>query len=168
VNVIAVASFLSACVVLVATAAILERRYAHRQARLGRLICKYNDVEIAHQVFRGEAWEGQSEDQLLDSLGTPAAIDCVQLEAPSREVWKYRRRRWNRLDLWILLEDGLVVDWDSREKSPFEGPESAVNGEASGPMRIASLKMHPTQAEESERPTRLLQETGAVPSAISQ
>jgi hypothetical protein len=64
--------FIAMFVSLLGTAFVLERTYAKRQARLGRLICNYSDYETARRVFRREIRQGQTETQILDWRGEPA------------------------------------------------------------------------------------------------
>jgi hypothetical protein len=109
-SIVAVASFLSVSIMLVATAAILERIYAYRQAKLGRLICRYNSREVAQRVFLREIWQGQTERQLLDSRGEPASRIPLPAAA-GREAWLYNVRRFSRDCLRVILEDGIVMDW---------------------------------------------------------
>jgi hypothetical protein len=97
--------------ITVGVAFALHRVHAHRQATLGRLIRKYNDYDIANCIFRREIWEGQTEAQLLDSLGTPIGVDYGLLGAKKREIWKYRPRGANHYRLRITLENGSVTEW---------------------------------------------------------
>ena len=99
---------------LLGVAFALERKYAKRQARLGQLICKYNDHEIAHRVFRREIWQGQTEMQLLDSRGEPARKNRVPAN-PEREECIYSSRRVNRNRLRITLVNGSVSAWEPEQ-----------------------------------------------------
>ncbi len=112
-NVLAVTCILGFCVLAVAMVFALERIYANRQARLAHLISKYNSYEIAKRVFRREIWQGQTEAQLIDSLGAPAAVDRELPGTTKREAWKYRPRRANHYLLRIQLENGVVTEWRS-------------------------------------------------------
>jgi hypothetical protein len=109
---IAIAWFIGIFGPLLGIAFVLERVYAKRQARLGRLICRYNDYETAHRVFRREIWQGQTETLLLHSRGDPASKNRM-LAIPEREEWIYTPRRANRSRLRITLENGSVTAWDS-------------------------------------------------------
>ena len=99
------------CVVMAGLAFAMERIHANRQSRLARLISRYNDSEIAKCVFHHEIWLGQTDQQLLDSRGTPAGIDHGLLGAREREVWKYGPRDTGGYRLRITLEDGVVTGW---------------------------------------------------------
>ncbi|MGA3032995.1 MAG: hypothetical protein ABSD70_06905 [Terracidiphilus sp.] len=109
---IAIAGFILIFVSLLGIAFALERIYAKRQARLGRLICMYNNYETAHRVLRREIWQGQTEAQLLHSRGDPAMKNRL-LAIPEREEWTYTPRRPTRCRLRVILENGSVTAWDS-------------------------------------------------------
>jgi hypothetical protein len=98
----------------------LERFYAKRQAKLGRLIRRYNNVEIAHRVVRREVWQGQTARQLLDSRGEPQR-KIRPLATPEHEEWIYRRRGLSRRWLQVILENGLVASWGSTTVRPADG-----------------------------------------------
>jgi len=108
----AIAWFVGIGIILVGVAAVFERARASRQARLGRLICKYGDYGVANRVFQRQVWQGQTEKQLLDSIGRPAGVDREQLETRKRETWKYRPRGLSGHGLRITLENGQVTAWD--------------------------------------------------------
>jgi hypothetical protein len=99
------------CIVAAGLTFAVERIYANRQARLARLISRYNDSEIANRVFRREIWLGQTGQQLLDSRGTPAGVDFAHLGAQKREIWKYGPLGADRYHLRVTLESGSVAGW---------------------------------------------------------
>lgn len=115
------AVFLFFWILVVGTAAGFARYYAHRQAKLGQLICKYKDREIAERIVRRELWQGQTDGQLHDSLGPPSAVDHMLRGYKKREVWKYGARGANRFRLRIILEDGSVTTWDREGREPAPG-----------------------------------------------
>ena len=80
----------------------------NRQARLGNLICKYNNYETAHRVFRREIWHGQTETQLLHSRGEPARKSSLPM-TPERQEWIYGPRIANRCHLRVMLENGVEM-----------------------------------------------------------
>ena len=113
-NLILIASLLGAFLALLAVAAVWERVWALRQARLARLVSRYNSLEIARRISRREVWQGQTEKQLLDSLGPPASI--VLSPAPGNgAIWNYGPRRGNRFRLSVTIEDGLVTNCDPEQ-----------------------------------------------------
>jgi len=86
-----------------------------KQKRLQYLRDKYKVEEVVQKIFQGHFWQGQTEDQLRDSLGSPVAIDEKLLKTKRREVWKYRHQGANRFALRITVEDGYVTGWDQKE-----------------------------------------------------
>lgn len=108
---VATTSLVALCIVAFGVAPVLQRMYVNRQAKLGSLIRKYNDYEVANRLLRGQIWQGQTEGQLLDSLGSPAGIDHGLLGPAKREVWKYRPLGSHRFGLSVILENGRVTDW---------------------------------------------------------
>jgi hypothetical protein len=69
---------------------------------------------LVQKIFNGYFWQGQTEAQLMDSLGPPVAIDNKLLKTKVREVWKYRQQGVNRFALRITVEDGYVSSWDQK------------------------------------------------------
>ena len=109
-NIVAIA--VAGCLFSAGALAIWERTDANRRARLGRLISRYNSVEIANRIVRREVWEGQTEKQLVDSLGPAAQVNRGAPGAGKREVWSYRGRCWGRRGLRVTVEDGMVTGFD--------------------------------------------------------
>jgi hypothetical protein len=96
--------------VLVAAGAI----WGYRQRRK-HLVEKYGDAEIARRMMRGVIWQGETREQLLESLGKPVNIDERVLKTKSKEIWKYRKTARNRFGLKITLDDGVVVAWEKND-----------------------------------------------------
>ncbi len=94
-------------VALVCVWAYLQRRK--------QLTAKYGDPEIARRIMKRVLWQGETQEQLLESLGTPADTDQKVLKTKSKEVWKYRPVGKNRFGLKVTLDDGIVVAWDSKD-----------------------------------------------------
>ncbi|MCO7641904.1 DUF2845 domain-containing protein [Pseudomonas sp. S 311-6] len=102
-------------VIAVAWAAIShsvkKRKLAERRAYLLR---KYGDLGIVDRIMGRMMWQGQTEEQLRDSLGRPADVDQRVMKSKTRETWKYHRQGKNRYGLRVTLENGLVVGWDQK------------------------------------------------------
>lgn len=100
----------------VAAAVALFIWYQHdkKQKRLSYLRDKYQDEEVVQKIFQGYFWQGQSEEQLRDSLGPPPDIDHKVLKTKTRNVWKYHHQGGNRFGLRITVEDGYVTGWDKK------------------------------------------------------
>ena len=79
-----------------------------------RLMAKYGDEALVEKLMNGMYWQGQTEGQLLDSLGRPLDIDQKVLKTKTKEVWKYEETGKNRYALKIILEHGEVVGWDQK------------------------------------------------------
>ena len=88
--------------------------WAYRQRRK-HLTEKYGDEEIARRMMKGVIWQGETREQLLESLGKPADIDEKVLKTKSKETWKYRKTARNRFGLKITLDDGVVVAWEKND-----------------------------------------------------
>lgn len=93
---------------------IILHNSSKKKARLAYLRDKYGDELIVKKISEGYFWEGQTAEQLLDSLGRPEAVDNKQLKTKVKEVWKYNRQGANRYSLRITVENGYVVGWDQK------------------------------------------------------
>lgn len=76
------------------------------------LLEKYGDPDIVERIMRRTYWQGQTQDQLLDSLGRPVDIDTEADKTETKETWKYQRTGKNRFHLRVLLENSIVVGWE--------------------------------------------------------
>ena len=79
-----------------------------------RLMQKYGDEALVNKLMQNMFWVGQSEEQLLDSLGKPLGIDQKVLKSKTKEIWKYNETGKNRYALKITIENGEVVGWDKK------------------------------------------------------
>jgi len=84
------------------------------EARKISLMEKYNDAETVKKILEKCFWQGQTSEQLLDSLGRPYDIGRKVMKSKTKEVWKYNRLSTNRYGLRITLEDDIVVGWDKK------------------------------------------------------
>jgi len=85
-----------------------------RRKRLEYLRGKYNDETIVQRILQHTYWEGQTSEQLIDSLGSPVAVDRKLLKTRTGEIWKYNPHGTNRYGLRITLDAGNVVGWDQK------------------------------------------------------
>ena len=83
--------------------------------RRKQLTAKYGDPEITRRIMKQEVWQGETQEQLLESLGKPEDVDQKVLKTKSKEVWKYRPTGKNRFGLKVTLDDGIVVAWDMKD-----------------------------------------------------
>lgn len=88
-----------------------EREEAERQAMVMK---KYAGSPYAEDILRGLVRQGMTPEMVLDSWGSPAAVDRKVYKTKVKEVWKYgpgpRRTFSNR----VTIEDGVVVGFESR------------------------------------------------------
>lgn len=87
---------------------------AQNKRRRAKLMSKYGDSKIVDKIMRKMMWQGQTEGQLIDSLGKPSDIDQRVMKSKVRETWKYHRQGKNRYGLRITIENGQVVGWDQK------------------------------------------------------
>lgn len=89
-------------------------KHNKKQRRLKYLRDKYMDEGIVQKIYEGYFWQGQTAEQLKDSLGAPAAVDNKLLKTKTREIWKYHPTGRNRYALRVTVEDGNVTGWDKK------------------------------------------------------
>ena len=85
-----------------------------RQKRIAYLRGKYSDDRVVQNILNALVWQGQTEEQLRDSLGSPVEIDQKLMKTKSRNVWKYQHKGANRFGLRVTVENGHVVGWDKK------------------------------------------------------
>jgi predicted membrane protein len=77
------------------------------------LILKYKDEKLVQRILKKQIWQGQTEGQLLDSIGKPDDVAQNVLKTKVKYTWKYRESGSRRLKVSIIIEDGLVVGWNN-------------------------------------------------------
>jgi hypothetical protein len=89
---------------------------SHYQTKIRReyLMKKYGDTHLVDRLMKRMFWQGQSEEQLMDSLGKPIDIDQKVLKTKVKEIWKYNKTGRGRYALRITLENGEVIGWDQK------------------------------------------------------
>lgn len=100
--------------IIVATVIWFVANQVQKAAKQRALLAKYGDKEIVERLMGRMFWVGQSTEQLLDSLGSPEAIDQKVLKTKKKEIWKYNHRGGNRYGLRITLDNDEVVGWDKK------------------------------------------------------
>lgn len=78
------------------------------------LLAKYGSAEIVERIMKKMFWQGQTREQLLDSLGSPLSVDQSVLKTKVKETWKYNSIGKNRYALRVILENNIVVGWDQK------------------------------------------------------
>ena len=98
-----------ACIVVMLVAVIFYF-IRKRSARLAYLRAKYGDETIVQRIMDQKLWQGQTVEQLLDSVGRPPSIDGNLLKTRKREVWKYQPSGKGRYRTRVTLDDDVVVE----------------------------------------------------------
>lgn len=91
----------------------ISRTYA-RKRRQEYLMSKYDDADLVEALMGRRFWQGQTSEQLIDSLGEPRDLDRKVLKSKTKETWKYNEVRKNQFSLRIFVENDLVVGWDKK------------------------------------------------------
>lgn len=92
---------------------VIASKAAKRRKRIAELRKKYSE-DVVQRILAGQVWQGQTEGQLIDTLGSPAEIDRKVLKTMRREIWKYGRKSAQRFRLRITVENGAVAGWDQK------------------------------------------------------
>jgi uncharacterized membrane protein len=75
---------------------------------------KHLDKNLRSLILKHSYWQGQTEEQLIDSLGKPVLIDRSVLKTKTKDVWKYHKKTAKRFGLRIIVENGTVIGWEKR------------------------------------------------------
>jgi hypothetical protein len=86
----------------------------NRWRRQKYLLAKYHEEAIVYRIMRGVIWQGMSEEQLVDSWGTPVAKDQKVYRTKTTEIFKYNQRGANRFGSRVRVDNGVVVGWDKK------------------------------------------------------
>ncbi|WP_216850154.1 hypothetical protein [Granulicella sp. L46] len=89
-------------------------RIRARAARRAQLLEKYGDENVVELIMKRSFWQGQTDQQLIDSIGRPVAIDDHLLKTKKRQTWKYNQTGVNRYKLRLTLENDVVIGWDKK------------------------------------------------------
>lgn len=103
-----------AVIVIAVIGLYLWHKSNKKKQRLTYLREKYKNEEVVQDIMASRIWQGQTANQLTDTLGEPEDIDNKVLKTMKREVWKYEHRGGNRYGLRITVEDDEVVGWDQK------------------------------------------------------
>jgi hypothetical protein len=95
-------------------AAFFLYRAIKRKKRLRYLEQKYVNKKKVEKIVNREIWQGETADQLIDSIGKPDVVDDKNLKTQKRAVWKYGRRGSKSYSLIVNLEKGMVVSWEGK------------------------------------------------------
>lgn len=89
-------------------------KIAQTKKRRDALMEKYQNQELVSDLMNQSFWQGQTSEELVDSLGKPHDIDQKILKTKKKEVWKYNHQGGNRYGLRITLDNDHVVGWDQK------------------------------------------------------
>ena len=89
-------------------------KLSQKRKRRAELMEKYQDDEIVQSIMNRSFWQGQTSEQLRDSLGNPVDIDEKILKTKKKEIWKYNPQGGNRFGLRITLDDDVVIGWEQK------------------------------------------------------
>jgi uncharacterized membrane protein len=92
---------------------VVAVRVTKRREHLAELRRKY-PPETVQRILAGNIWQGQTEEELIDTLGQPSEIDRKVLKTMRREIWKYGRISARRFRLRVTVENGMVAGWDHK------------------------------------------------------
>ncbi len=99
---------------IVAVIAIVLYKRSQHNRRIEYLTNKHADALVVQKILAKELWEGQTAEQLADSIGHPAGVDTKHMATRKREIWKYKPTGKNRYGLRITLDDDVVTGWDQK------------------------------------------------------
>jgi hypothetical protein len=105
--------FIVLAVVGVIVALVLLGRLSINRRR-NSLLAKYGDPKLVDALMRGSIWQGQTAEQLVDSLGPPPGVDRKVYKNKTKETWKYGQTGRNRFRLRVTVENNEVVGWEQR------------------------------------------------------
>ena len=111
-NLAIVLAFLAIVAVLYGLVVASSR--AKAKERAAWLLQKYGDQEVVDRILDKTIWQGQTEDQLSESLGSPHAIDKQLLKTKRKEIWKYDEVKKGQYRLRVTVENGHVIGWDKK------------------------------------------------------
>ena len=93
---------------------IIFVRAVQKKKRRNWLVGKDGDGGVVRALMNRSFWQGQTAEQLVDSLGRPHSVDQKALKTKKKEVWKYNHQGGNRYGLRITLDNDQVVGWDQK------------------------------------------------------
>jgi uncharacterized membrane protein len=101
-------------IIIVIVIAVIYFTHLANKAKRKRLMHIYNDFSLVERLMEGQFWQGQTTNQLIDSIGKPDDISRQVLKSKTKETWKYQKTGNKRYALKIFVEDGIVVGWDQK------------------------------------------------------
>lgn len=90
------------------------QREAERQARREALSKRF-DEHTAMMIMIGDPWEGATREMICEACGYPDEVEERVMKSKTRHVLKYRAESGRKIRLRVVLEDGIVVGWESKD-----------------------------------------------------
>ena len=100
--------------IILAIAGIAYLGHRANVKRRKALLAKYGDPRVVEAIMSKTIWQGQTIEQLVDSLGRPVDVDRKVYKTKTKETWKYNQTGRNRFGLRIIVENDEVVGWDKK------------------------------------------------------
>jgi hypothetical protein len=85
-------------------------KFAKRAKRLAYLRGKYGDESVVQHIMSKTLWQGETAEQVRDSIGLPSSMDNNLLKTRKREVWKYHQHGRGRYRLRVTLDNDVVIE----------------------------------------------------------
>ena len=112
-NVVIIGIVIAAIVIFIKILSWGNEKKAKAERRK-KLMQKYNNEDIVNNIMSQIIWQGQTANQIIESLGQAEDVDQKVLKTKKKEIWKYGFEGGNRYRLRITLENDVVVGWDQR------------------------------------------------------
>jgi uncharacterized protein len=87
----------------------IQRRQALVRRRQD-LVARFGEHD-AERILAGEVWQGMTDEQLIESWGSPVDKDSEIKRTKTKETWKYGQTGRNRFNNRVFLENGIVIGW---------------------------------------------------------
>jgi hypothetical protein len=100
-------------VIVVVFLAIAWNRHATKKRR-EYLFAKYANDVVVQAIMDRKIWQGMTAEQLVDSWGTPVAIDDKVYKTKVVHTYKYIQAGRNRYRSRVKIENGYVVGWEQK------------------------------------------------------
>ncbi|MBP3139112.1 hypothetical protein ACTFQ5_20955 [Aliivibrio fischeri] len=81
--------------------------------RKNYLLSKYMDEYVVEQILKNRIWQGQTKEEVEDSIGLPVKIERTVFKHNITECWKYKKRK-GEYSFLVLFENGEVVGWHEK------------------------------------------------------
>lgn len=74
---------------------------------------KYKNQRVVDRIIEQILWEGETYEQVVDSLGRAKSIDLKVFKGNKREILKYNYDKYKiRYLTKVTLENGKIIGWE--------------------------------------------------------